>query len=184
MGLKELRDRLAGMAKKNFASGRQLVEALCGGDLDDRDVARHGLGNIGARALLAQLDEHLGRRSLGDWPADADGKPIDFSKRYRDELGVVGGGGGYEKPLSFTVMPFGDNKVQVLVDFGGKGAKPSILRVEPDGLDDIARDAALPPEEYLAKEGIEAVEGVSPYRAMMDDVMARVRLYVREVCGE
>ena len=182
MGLKELRDRLADMAGKNFASGRQLAEALCGGDLDDRAVARHGLGNIGARALLAQLDEHLGKRTLGEWPADADGKPIDFSKRYRDELGVVGSG-GYEKPLSFTVMPFGDN-VQVLVDFGDRGAKPSILRAEPDGLDDIARDAALPPEEYLAKEGIEAVDGVSPYRAMMDDVMARVRLYVREVCGE
>lgn len=183
MGLKELRDRMAGMAGKNFASGRQLVEALCGGDLDDRDVARHGLGNIGARALLAQLDEHLCRKSLGDWPVDADGKPVDFSKSYRDELGVVGGGGGYEKPLSFTVMPLGDS-VQVLVDFGDKGVKPSILHVEPDGLDDIARDAALPPEEYLAKEGIEAAEGVSPYRAVMDDVMARVRLYVREVLGE
>lgn len=183
MGLKELRDRLAGMAGKNFASGRQLVEALCGGDIDDRDVARHGLGNVGARALLAQLDEYLGKRSLGDWPADADGKPIDFSKSYRDELGVVGRGGGYEKPLSFTVMPLGDS-VQVLVDFGDKGVKPSILHVEPDGLDDIARDAALPPEEYLAKEGIEAAEGVSPYRAVMDDVMARVRLYVREVLGE
>lgn len=183
MGLKELRDRLADMAGRNFASGRQLVEALCGGDLDDRDVARHGLGNIGARALLAQLDEHMGRRSLGDWPVDSDGKPIDFSKRYRDELGVVGGGGEYEKPLGFTVMPVGGG-MNLLVDFGGKGVKPSILHAEPDGFDDIARDAALPPEEYLAKEGIEAAEGVQPYRAMMDDVMSRVRLYVREVCGE
>ena len=183
MGLKELRGRLADMAGRNFASGRQLVEALCGDELGEREVARHGLGNIGARALLAQLDEHLGRRSLGDWPVDADGKPIDFSKNYRDELGVVGGNGAFEKPLSFTVMPVGGG-MQVLVDFGGKGVKPSILRAEPDGLDDIARDMALSPEEYLAKEGIEAVEGVEPYRAVMDDVMARVRLYVREVCGE
>ena len=183
MGLKELRDRLADMAGRNFASGRQLVEALCGSELGEKEVARHGLGNVGARSLLAQLDEHLGKKSLGDWPADADGKPIDFSKNYRDELGVVGGGGEFERPLSFTVMPVG-GRMNVLVDFGDKGVKPSILHVEPDGLDDIARDAALPPEEYLAKEGIEAVEGVQPYRAMMDDVMSRVRLYVREVYGE
>lgn len=143
-----------------------------------QEIKDKGLGKLIAEhmnGLLARADADLGPELPEDvkWPVDKDGELLEVGEEYESPSGEA-------DVLTCVEFRQGSRGVSATAVLGERGrrAVPERLCRAADSMRKVQADSRMDPTEYCRRRKVPT--GGVPARAMIDDLMARVRLLETE----